>query len=88
MKPSSMPDIAGAFRIRREMRKRKQDTNRVSTNTNRVSCKDCQWWDPDAESYACSACPVTDDTANAEHQARCQASPECSCSAGGRHGRK
>jgi len=27
-------------------------------------------------------------TANAEHQARCQASPECSCSAGGQHGRK
>jgi len=26
MKPSNMPDIAGAFRIRREMRKRKQDT--------------------------------------------------------------
>jgi len=69
MKPSSMPDIAGAFRIRREMRKRKQDTNRVSTNTNRVSCKDCQWWDPDAESYACSACPVTDDTANTQHDA-------------------
>ena len=63
MKPSNMPDIAGAFRIRREMRKRKQDTNRVS-------CRDCQWWDPHAENYACSVCPVTDDTANVTEQTR------------------
>ena len=51
MKPSSMPDIAGAFRIRREMRNRKQDTYRVSADTNDVSRRRAE-----KREWKCPAC--------------------------------